>query len=83
MSEKILRKRYHPLIRRHLEEAFGTGLKRHTVRRVRDLGERVVAHVTVHLSRDDNEHFFEVWMNEHGDLITLVEREAKENLLRE
>ncbi len=83
MTEEIFWRRYRPLIRRHLEEAFGTGLRSHTIHKVRSVGECVVAHVTVHLSRDDSEHFFEVWMNEYGDLITLVEREAKETLLME
>jgi len=83
LKEDIFRRRYRALVRRHLEEAFGTGLRKHTIHKIRSVDERVVAHVTAHLSRDDREHLIEVWMNEHGDLITLVDKGVKETLLKE
>jgi len=65
----------HRIARRHLERAYGTGFKKHRVHNAEKIGRHTVIRVKAHLRRDGREHLVEIWLNEHGDLITIVERD--------
>ena len=65
----------HRLARVHLERAYGTGLVRHSVHSAEFFGDTLVIRVKARLSRDEDEHLVEVWLNRHGDLITIIERD--------
>ncbi|GEM_PF-2737149 len=65
----------HRLARIHLEQAYGTGLRRHVVHSAEFFGDRLLIRVKVHLRRDESEHTVDLWLNRHGELITLVERD--------
>ena len=65
----------HRLARIHLERAYGTGLRRHSVHSAEFFDDRFVIRVKAYLSRDEAEHLVEIWLSRHGDLITIVERD--------
>ena len=83
MVDSLVRRRVRPrsldelhrLARVHLESAYGTGLLRHSVHSAEFFEDTFVIRVRAYLSRDEAEHLIEVWLNRHGDLITIVERD--------